>query len=63
MADSEEFKKIVEKGKSANLSKEEMEEMLKAASGELTAEQQAIIEEFDREQKLRKFDGWLHKFY
>lgn len=63
MADSEEFKKIVEKGKSANLSKEEMEEMLKAASGELTAEQQAIIEEFDREQKVRKFDGWLHKFY
>ncbi len=63
MADSQEFKKVVEDGKGANLSKEEMEAMLKASSGELTAEQQAIIEEFDREQKVRKFDGMMQKFY
>ena len=63
MADSEELKKLVGEKNNANLSKEEMEAMLKASSGELTAEQQAIIEEFDREQKVRKFDGWMQKFY
>ena len=63
MAESEEFKKNVGQNENANLSKQEMEDMLKAASGELTEEQQAVIEEFDREQKVRKFDGWLQKLY
>lgn len=63
MEENKKFDEVVKEAKQANLSKEEMEAMLKASSGELTAEQQAIIEEFDREQKVRKFKGWLQKFY
>ncbi len=38
-------------------SEQSVDEILKATDGVLTEEQQAIIEEFDREQKVRKFSS------